>query len=97
MTTPETAAASPTILAGQVVHDLKIWPEFYTQITSGQRRHEVRSSADRSFRVGEFLRLREWDPATKDYTGRGCLVRISAITAPGTWGLPADLCVMSII
>ncbi len=76
-------------------HELKTWPEPFEEILRGRKRHEVRR-ADRPFAVGDELRLREWDPAWSRYTGRELSVRVTYLSPGGTWGLPADLCVMSV-
>lgn len=52
-----------------VRHYLKIWPEFFAATLSGEKPFELRRD-DRSFAVGDILHLREWDPATENYTDR---------------------------
>lgn len=47
----------------------KIWPEFFEKILSGEKKFELRL-ADFEVKEGDILVLREWDPATKEYTGR---------------------------
>jgi ribosomal protein S17 len=47
----------------------KIWPEFYEQILNGTKKFEIRL-ADFECNKGDVLVLREWDPKTKNYTGR---------------------------
>lgn len=82
-------------------HELKTWPEPFHEIVNGRKTHEVRRF-DRDFSVGDILLLREWTPSIETtvdgdgYTGRRVPVRVTHITAPGTWGLPADLGVLSI-
>lgn len=49
-----------------MIHDLKIWPQFFDALASGTKTFEVRKN-DRDFRAGDLLRLREWDPL---YCGR---------------------------
>lgn len=41
-------------------HDLKILPEFFGDVVSNRKRFEIRRN-DRDFRVGDVLRLLEWD------------------------------------
>lgn len=77
------------------VHNLKTWPEPFNAICNGHKTHEVRKN-DRGFKVGDILHLHEWDPQTQEYTGRWTNVRVNYISEGGTFGLPADLCVMSI-
>ncbi|MFH1967872.1 MAG: DUF3850 domain-containing protein [bacterium] len=47
----------------------KIWPEFFEKVASGEKRFELRL-ADFGVAKGDTLILEEWDPKTKEYTGR---------------------------
>lgn len=47
----------------------KIWPEYYEAVASGKKKFELRLN-DFEINDGDTLVLREWDPVTKDYTGR---------------------------
>lgn len=82
-------------------HELKCWPEPFTAVLEGRKTHEIRV-ADRPLAVGDVLHLREWvpSPPTNDglarYTGRECRVEVTHLTPVGAWGLPPNLCVMSI-
>lgn len=51
-----------------MIHDLKIWPEFFKDLLSGSKTFELRKD-DRPYAVGDTLRLREWDPSSQAYTG----------------------------
>lgn len=83
------------------LHDIKCWPEPYAALERGDKRHEVRRN-DRNYKVGDVLVIREWQPATGlrvdggKYTGRQRMMRVTYITKPGTFGLPADVCVLSL-
>lgn len=75
-----------------MIYILKCWPEPFQAIVDGRKTHEVRRFADRDFREGERVLLREYDPSTdKGYTGRGVSARIGFVTKPGDWGLPAEI------
>jgi len=63
------------------VHELKTWPAYYREIITG-RKHTEHRRHDRDFRVGDVLRLREWDPITKAYTGRELFRRIRYLFTP---------------
>lgn len=76
-------------------HVLKIWPAQFDMVRFGAKRHEVRVN-DREFKTGDLLILAEYDPALKKHTHRNLLVRVTHITQGGTFGLPEDLCVLSI-
>jgi hypothetical protein len=54
-----------------VMHELKIWPRYFDDVESGVKKFEVRKD-DRNFEVGDVLKLREYDKATGEYTGREC-------------------------
>lgn len=47
----------------------KVWPNYFELILSGKKRFEVRV-ADFDIKEGDTLILEEWDPETKEYTGR---------------------------
>jgi len=47
----------------------KIWPEYFDKVNSGKKRFELRV-ADFDVKEGDTLILEEWDPKTKEYTGR---------------------------
>lgn len=75
-------------------HDLKCWPEPFQAIVDGDKRFEFRKD-DRGYAIGDILRLREWGPDTKDYTGWSVLREVTYIAAGG-FGIPPGYCVMSI-
>lgn len=86
---PETEVGPPR------THDLKIWPIYFDAVAFGDKRFEVRKD-DRDFRVGDELRLREWDPQTESYTGRECLAVIDYLLTGGALGIETGYVVMSI-
>jgi len=47
----------------------KVWPEYFQAILDGDKKFELRL-ADWDCNKGDTLILKEWDPKTKDYTGR---------------------------
>ncbi len=53
-------------------HDLKVWPEYFDALVSGEKPFEVRIDDRGGFSVGDTLRLREWANIDKDghETGR---------------------------
>ena len=78
-----------------MIHDLKTWPGMFANVAAGHKTHEIRKM-DRPFMIGDVLRLREWDPYAAEYTGHVIDVTVTFVTCGGEWGIPADLCVMSI-
>lgn len=47
----------------------KVWPGYFDDILSGKKKYELRI-ADFDVEEGDILVLEEWDPQTKEYTGR---------------------------
>ncbi|UPT64916.1 MAG: DUF3850 domain-containing protein [Hyphomonadaceae bacterium JAD_PAG50586_4] len=83
-------------------HELKCWPEFFDKISSGEKRHDLRRSTDRDFKVGDLMKLREFDPVAERYTGRVQYVEVTYITssdlpcALSKGALHSDFCILSI-
>jgi Domain of unknown function (DUF3850) len=86
-----TAPESPL----KIDHELKVDPERLAEIIAGTKTHEIRVF-DREFKVGNTLKLNEYDRSANEYTGQLAIVKVTNITAPGSYGLPANLGVMSI-
>lgn len=77
------------------IHPLKTWPRYFTDIITGRKTFEVRKD-DRDFAVGDVLELLEWDPGTKQYTGRRAFHRVTYILPGDSGFLPDGTVVMSI-
>jgi hypothetical protein len=79
------------------VHGLKTWPASFQRMWDRVKTHEVRK-VDRDYQVGDELYLKEYDPwdAGGRYSGRTIRVLVTYISMPGTWDLPANVCVMSV-
>jgi hypothetical protein len=91
---------------GMRIHDLKCWPEPFAAVRDGSKTYELRVN-DRDYRVGDVLRLREWDPRVvaqpegwceraRGYTGEVEERTVTYMTPGGAWGLPDDLCVLAL-
>lgn len=63
--------------AQTTVHDLRVWPDFFRSLLSGEKTFELRKD-DRGFRAGDVLRLREWSKRD-GYTGRELRKRVTYI------------------
>ena len=79
-------------------HELKTWPAPFEAMWQEQKRFEVRRD-DRGFEVRDSLWLREWDPATGEYTGRELRDVIVKFILRGAdavgFGVQPGYCVMS--
>lgn len=56
----------------------KIWPEFFDQVASGKKKFDLRLN-EFAAQPGDTLLLKEWDPATKQYTGREMTKKITFV------------------
>lgn len=61
-------------------HTLKVWPDHFEYLLDGSKTAEVRKE-DRGYQIGDTLRLKEWLPESKQYTGRRVERTISHILA----------------
>lgn len=81
-----------------MTHDLKTWPGPFQAVWDGTLTHQIRRK-DRAFCAGDYLVLLEWDPrrdVNDRYTGRALRCFVTYVSEPETFGLPGDICVMSI-
>lgn len=79
---------------------LKIWPQYFKKILSGEKTAEVRKD-DEKFQVGVLLELKEWDYINNTYTGRSVLCKVTHIVKPSdifsSFGFDiGNCCIMSI-
>lgn len=77
-----------------MTHELKTLPVPFRAVQDGYKTHEIRVN-DRDFEQFDLLMLREWSQEDS-YSGDWILARVTYISMGGTWGLPENLCVMSI-
>ena len=73
-------------------HRVKSWPSFFEATLAGTKTHDVRRMSDRDYQVGDTLRLMEFDPEKKQYSGRELSVRITYITSPNLPCALSDAC-----
>lgn len=64
-----------------MIHELKIFPEYFNSVISGDKTFEIRRN-DRNFLVGDYIALNEF---TKEsgYTGRSALYCITYVAGRG--------------
>ncbi|QQR82909.1 DUF3850 domain-containing protein [Candidatus Campbellbacteria bacterium] len=61
----------------------KIWPKYFDEVASGRKSFELRLN-DFEINEGDTLVLREWNPETKEYTGRTIEKQVGFV---GNWTL----------
>ena len=77
------------------IHDLKCWPPEFRALKSGAKTHEVRVN-DRDYSSGDVLNLKCWEPIHSAYSGDEVLALVTNVTKGGTFGLPENVCCMSV-
>ncbi len=78
-----------------MVHDLKILPQWFSDVESGKKTFEIRKN-DRDYKVGDKLTLREWKNG--EYTGRSTTRLVSYIYyGDGSFGLAEGYCILGIL
>ena len=75
-----------------MIHELKILPEYFNAVISGEKTFEIRKN-DRAFHKGDLLALNEFDG--QYWTGNSCLVYIDYILDNPDY-VKKDMVVMSI-
>ena len=76
-------------------HKLKTHPKPFQAVADGLKPFELRVN-DRDFRPDDNLLLCEYDPDTGIYTGREISAYTPYILYGGQFGLPSDMCVMTL-
>jgi len=78
-------------------HVLKVDPGYYDAIVNGLKTFEIRKN-DRGYRVGDLLRLKEYDPGTEKYTNRTVRMIVQYIIGHEDFpeGIPEGYVVMAI-
>lgn len=61
-----------------MIIEKKIWPKYFDLVKLKKKKFELRL-ADFECKEGDILLLKEWDPKTKEYTGRELKKKISFI------------------
>lgn len=78
------------------IHDLKAWPDPFRAVWDRKKTCEFRRD-DRGYEVGDYLRLREYDPDSARYSGRVIDTKVTDIRHGGAFGIPEGYVMMSIV
>lgn len=82
------------IVADRRVHELKIWPEYFSLHCRGLKTFEIRNN-DRNFQVGDSLVLKEYFPELNQYSGRSIIKPVKDIFEGGKLGLEPGFVIIS--
>lgn len=77
-------------------HELKTWPISFEPLWQQEKKAEFRHCTDRVFNVLDDLRLREWKPALRKYSGREIIARITHIERNPEFGIPEGYAMLSL-
>ena len=80
-------------------HELKCWPVYFQAIWNRSKKFELRRY-DRTFLVGDIIKLREYVPSASNngvgiYSGRSIVIKVTYLLLGGIFGLDADYCILS--
>ncbi|MFH0852852.1 MAG: DUF3850 domain-containing protein [bacterium] len=56
----------------------KAWPEYFEAVLSGKKNFDLRLD-DFEIGEGDMLVLKEWDPKTREYTGRSVEKKVTYV------------------
>ncbi len=84
------------VMRTSVMHELKVWPEYFKAIMDGVKSFEIRKN-DRDFSVGDELALQEFDPDAKVYTGNVIYCHVTYILSGGQFGIDPGYVAMGIV
>ena len=77
------------------VHNLKVWAPYFEELSTGSKTFEARKN-DRNFKVGDTLRLLEFNPKTQLHTGRALFATVSYMLEGGQFGIMKGFVVMGL-
>ena len=89
MSGPQTTPREP------ITHDQKCWPPYFDAVANGAKPFEVRK-ADRDYRVGDVLVLREFIPETSTFTGLAVKRWVTYRLDGGAFGVEAGTCILGL-
>lgn len=78
-----------------VKHLVKSWPAPFSAVWYGEKNHEIRFN-DRDYKVGDTVRMLEYKPEEKIYTGRKVDAIITYLRTQGV-GLQEGFCVFDFV
>lgn len=78
-----------------MTHELKTHPEFFQKIWDREKLFEARFD-DRNFQVGDNVRLREYDPFSRNFSTREVYANISFKLDGGQFGVEKGYCILSL-
>lgn len=77
-------------------HELKTIQPFFNEVLSGSKTFEIRKF-DRDYKIGDFLKLREYNQNTKTYEPNWHYVQITYILSDAKeYGLMDGYCILGI-
>lgn len=77
-------------------HNLKTWPDYFNAVRRNVKQFEIRFN-DRDFHEGDLLLLEEWNPVSKQYTGRREERYVTYVLEDASMGLKPGFVAMGIV
>ena len=81
-----------------MIHQLKLWPEYYNRVVTGEKTFELRKDdRPQKFHPQDILVLKEFDPDIKDFTGREVTKVVTYLLRDAPqFGLQPGYCIMGL-
>ncbi len=76
-------------------HELKTWPAYFQAVWDRRKLFEIRKN-DRGFQTGDDVRMNEWDPERRFWTGRFITGKIIYICQSAEFGIAPGYCVFGL-
>ena len=79
------------------IHELKTHPDVFQDVWDERKPFEIRNN-DRDFQIGDVLRLKEYDPGTKMFSGRSAARVVTYILGgpdAEKYGVKRGYCIMA--
>lgn len=78
-----------------MVHELKTLNPYFEDVWSGKKDFELRRN-DRDFKVGDRLKLLEYEPGNNQYVPRYILKDVKYILKGGVFGLSSEYVILGL-
>ena len=66
------------------IHEVKSWCYLYSAAISGIKTHDFRDMTERDYKIGDYIKFKEFDQTIGKFTGREAMFEITYVTDRNT-------------